>query len=303
MQVFENTVLAQPFEPAGERPQDTMLRLRAEPYRLGEVPAGALLLTSGVDVQGDRLELLTLGFGRESNVWVVDHQRFFGETVDLGPDGPWAKLERWRETSYMHAEGSAMQPVSVAVDSGYLTHTVYWFCAKWRRKHYLATKGISEPGRPLLGLPRFVDINHRGQVVKNGCQLWMIGADTAKEQIYRSLEIAEPGFGYVHFPIGLSDEFYEQLTAEKLVRRRMRGVERREWHLPPGSHNEVLDLFALCLAAGQYAGIGRVDWSRLDAVVRKSAEPMIESEAQRPAQQPTRSMQPSSRGTNFATRW
>ena len=67
MQVFENTVLAQAYEAPGTRPAEEVLRLRAEPYRLGQVPRDCLLLVASVDVQGDRLEALCVGFGRDGH--------------------------------------------------------------------------------------------------------------------------------------------------------------------------------------------------------------------------------------------
>lgn len=77
----------------------------------------------------------------------------------------------------------------------------------------------------------------------------------------------EPGFGWIHFPSGLSDEFFEQLTSEKLERRRVGGRIVNQWHLLSGRRNEVLDLVVGCLAAGERAGVRRVDWDAIEARV------------------------------------
>jgi phage terminase large subunit GpA-like protein len=71
----------------------------------------------------------------------------------------------------------------------------------------------------------------------------------------------------VHFPANLPNEFYEQLTAEKLLRKRTARGERREWVLANGKRNEVLDLFVMARASAEYAGIRRVNWDALDRVV------------------------------------
>lgn len=267
LQVFHNTVLGEAFEVAGEQPKSEILSQRAEPYRLQTVPREALMLTSGVDVQGDRLEYLVQGWGRNEHQWTIDYERIHGEPLDLGPDGPWAQLELLLEKAYPHAGGSTLRITAMAVDSGFLTSTVYLWARKWQHRHVLATKGQSEPGKPILGRPKQQDISHRGQVIKGGVRVWPMGSDIAKEQLYRALEQQAGGFAQVHFPADLPAEFYEQLTAEKLLRRRVRGGERREWVLPSGKRNEVLDLFVMARAAAEYAGIRRVNWDSLERLV------------------------------------
>jgi phage terminase large subunit GpA-like protein len=284
-QVFRNTVLAEAYEHEGERPAEEVLKLRGEAYRLGTVPEGALLLVAAVDVQGNRLEALCMGFGRAENAWIVDHQRFYGEPLDLGANGPWAQLDAWRAQAFAHVRGGKLRVITTAVDSGYLAHAVYYFVALNRGKEYFATKGMSQMGKPILGRPSAVDIQHRGQVIKSGAEVWPIGTDTAKERIYRALEIQPPAdgepypHGYIHFPTGLPDEFYEQLTAERLERRRVRGQEVREWTLPAGKRNEILDLVALCMAAAERAGVRRLNWERLESALALTQADLLDEAA------------------------
>lgn len=285
MQVFENTVLAQAYEVKGEAPAHDVLKTRSEPYRLGTAPEGALLAVAAVDVQGNRLEALAMGFGRHENGWVLDHQRFYGEPLDLGAGGPWAALDAWRCQAIPHVRGGKLPIVTVAVDSGYLAHAVYYFVALNRAKEYFATKGMSQMGKPILGRPSAVDIQHRGQVIKSGAEVWPLGSDTAKDRIYRALKLQMPGegeafpHGFIHFPSGLPDEFFEQLTAEQLQRRRVRGQELREWVLPKGKRNEILDLVAMCLAAAERAGIRRVNWDRLEEALALTQPDLLSAAA------------------------
>jgi phage terminase large subunit GpA-like protein len=97
-------------------------------------------------------------------------------------------------------------------------------------------------------------------------QLWHIGTDTSKERLYKRLDMEEPGAGYQHFPRGLPDEYFEQLAAEKLVRRRVRGVDRNEW-IKTRERNEALDLKIGCYAVAVYAGLQRVNWDLLERAV------------------------------------
>ena len=58
-------------------------------------------------------------------------------------------------------------------------------------------------------------------------RLFPIGVDTAKELIYGRLKIEEPGPGFCHFPESRDDEYFRQLTAEKIVTKYSAGRAKR----------------------------------------------------------------------------
>jgi phage terminase large subunit GpA-like protein len=264
-QVFWNTVLGLAYEVAGEQPKVNLLRQRAAVYEQGKVPADGLILVGAVDVQGDRLEVEIDAYGEGEECWVIDHQVIAGDPGKRGPGSVWEALSQLRDKSYTHASGQTMRMLAMAVDSGYLTQDVYDFCRRHAHKHVFATKGDGAGGKPLLSRPKWMDVDHNGQKLKRGVQLWHVGTDTAKERLYRRLDLAEPGPGYHHLPRWLPDEYFEQLTAEKLVRRRARGVEKHEW-IKVRERNEALDLKILCYAAAIYAGLQRINWAQLRQV-------------------------------------
>lgn len=279
-QVFYNTVLGETYEVKGEQPADDMLKLRAEPYDLGTVPAGALLLTASVDLQGDRFEVKVKGYGRGLESWLVDYHVIpyaFG-AKQPGPDD-WAKVLAVRDKGYPHASGNTLRITAMAVDSGYLTQEVLAFCRTYTHKHIIATKGSSARGKAIMGRPSAVDVNHNGKVIKGGVQLWHVGADTAKEQVYSRISITEPGPGYMHFPRNLPDEYYQQLTAEKVIRKRVKGAEVLEW-VKTRERNEALDLEVLCNAAAIYAGALRANWDMLEKVVNPAQRDIFADAAQ-----------------------
>lgn len=117
-----------------------------------------------------------------------------------------------------------------------------------------------------------------GAKIPGGVQLWPIGADTAKATIYSRLKMSEPGPGYYHFPIGVDEEYFIQLTAEKLVTRYVKGYPRLEW-VKVGPRNEALDCEVYCLAAAIRAGMARIDWDGLE----KSMEADGERKERKPA--------------------
>lgn len=267
LQVFENTVLGEPHDPPGEQPDDSPLKLRAEPYRCGQVPKGALLLTAAVDVQGNRIEVKVKGWGRFEESWLVDYQVINGDPSILGPGSVWSELERLLDKGYPHAGGATLRIMSMAIDSGgHHTQEVYLFASKWAARYVFAVKGASKPGRPVLSTqPSRVDINYRGKSIKNGAELWMVGSDTGKAMVYRRLKLEKPGPGYMHFPAGLPDEYYAGLTAEKMITRSVKGFARTEWVKERA--NEPLDLEVYAYAAAVRAGIQRTNWDRLEAVI------------------------------------
>jgi phage terminase large subunit GpA-like protein len=264
-QVFWNTVLGEAYELAGEQPKFNVLRQRAEAYEQAKIPMEGLLLVASVDVQGDRLEVEFDAFGEGEECWVIDFHVIPGDPTKHGPGSVWEDLGALRDKAYPHASGQKMRATAMAVDSGYRTQDVYDFCRRHAHRHVIATKGLSISGKPVLSRPTWVDVDHNGQKLKRGVQLWHVGTDTAKERLYKRLELTEPGPGYQHLPRWLPDEYYEQLTAEKLVRRMARGVEKHEW-IKTRERNEALDLKILCYAAAIHAGLQRVNWAQLRAV-------------------------------------
>jgi phage terminase large subunit GpA-like protein len=196
-QVFWNTVAGEPYEVPGEQPKVNLIKQRVEPYELGKVPAAGLMLAAGVDVQGDRLEVEVDAYGEGEECWLVDHQVIHGDPAKHGEGSVWEELAKYRDKAFQHAGGQTLRIAAMAVDSGYLAHDVYDHCRKYAHRHVIATKGDDgAAGKPVLSRPGWVDINHRGQKLKRGVQLWHIGTDTSKERLYRrlDLEVAGPGW-------------------------------------------------------------------------------------------------------------
>lgn len=276
LQVFWNTVRGEPFEVPGEQPKVNFIKQRVEAYALQQVPAGGLLLTAFVDVQGDRLEIEVDAFGRGEECWLIDYQVIHGDPRRKGLGSVWEAAIELRRRAYKHAGGNTVRIAAMGVDSGYLTQEVYDFCRTWSHLHVIGTKGANETGKPVISRPSWVDLNHRGKKIKRGVQLWHIGTDTAKERLFGRLdlgidretgEILETGGpGFQHFPRGLPDEYFEGLISEKLIRKKVRGIEKHEW-IKTRERNEPLDLKVGCYAVAVYAGLQRVNWDEQERMI------------------------------------
>lgn len=159
----------------------------------------------------------------------------------------------------------------MAVDSGYHTHHVYHYC-RLRPHSTMATKGLSTPQKPIINKPVLVDVNYQGEVIKEGVLLWTVGTDTAKAQIYNRLSMRKPGPGYYHFPVGLPDDYFLQLTAEKRVTQYRNGFPFNLW-VKLRDRNEVLDCEVLALVAAHREGISFVNWEKVRVAQLGGAAP------------------------------
>jgi phage terminase large subunit GpA-like protein len=131
------------------------------------------------------------------------------------------------------------------VDSGGAhTDEVYRFVRPRQGRRVWAIKGSSESGKEILG--KF-SMNNAYRV-----KLWSLGTDTAKDRIFARMKIAAPGPGFMHLPKSLgseTDEYLDQLTGEKAVRRYKRGRGAVREYVKTRARNEALDLEVYALAA------------------------------------------------------
>jgi phage terminase large subunit GpA-like protein len=277
--VFINTVLGEPWKTKGEAPAWEALWRRRETYPRNRVPAGALFLTAGIDVQKDRLVYEVVGWGRGKCSWSVDAGELPGDTADLA--GPWAQADELLARVYPHASGASLPLRLLAVDSGWNTQTVYAWSKRYRMSRVIAVKG-QDYGGVLIGTPSPVDVTLDGKKIKRGARVWPVGVSIAKSELYGFLSLEagteslpEPA-GFCHFP-EYGEEFFRQLTAEQLVPHKTRkGYVKLEWELLPGRMNHALDARVYARAAAALAGLDRFtdsDWERLEAMVGGPARP------------------------------
>jgi len=268
LKTFLNTALGECWDEEANRVDMHDLQRRAEDYPLRTIPMGGLMVTAGVDVQDNRLEATLWAWGRGEEAWAIDYQVFFGD-----PASPalWEELDQYLLRDLEHESGSVVQLRGAAVDTGgHHTQQVYDFCRVRKHRHIIAIKGQSTRNKPVVGRPTNQDITTRGKTIRGGVQLWPVGSDTAKQVIYGRFGIDE-GAGRMHYSAELPDEFYAQLTAEKLVTRYHKGHPRTEWVKPSHRRNEVLDCTVYALAAAYHLGINKFrerDWAALENLVQ-----------------------------------
>ena len=306
MQVFYNTRLAKVWDSAQEQTKAEALQARAlqEDFVLGTLAVGVLSLTAAVDVQANRLEMITIGWGVGMERWVVDHQVIMGDPSD---DRTWAALDEKLKERYRHPCGVSLAILATAIDSGgHHTHEVYQFCRIRRWRNVFAVKGASKSGKPVIAQrPSLVDVTWKGQTERNGAELWIVGTDTAKDWIYNRYPV-ETGPGALHFAKDLPADFFEQCVAERKVARYVKGYKRIEWVKGKADRNEALDLMVYSLAMAHYLGLhryGEHDWARMrqalaqanlfdDSAQAAPAAAMQDRQAEPDVAQPAPQLQP-----------
>jgi phage terminase large subunit GpA-like protein len=281
---FVNTRLAETWEEdfASKVSADGLLE-RCEHYEAAMVPDGGLALTVGVDVQDNRLAISVWAWGREEEGWLLDHQEIYG---DPSRQELWKQLDEVVLREWPHAVGRPMRPDVVAIDSGgHFTAEVYQYARERGRQGVVAIKGQSQRGKPPIGKGSKVDVNHQGRTLKRGAVVYLVGGDTVKTTLFGRLKHNEQGAGFLHFHMGTTGEYFEQLTAEKQVLRYNRGgFPTREWVKKPSARNEALD----CLVYA-YAGLNlmyqrydrRTIWDQLEKRLEK--KPALLGSKQQPS--------------------
>lgn len=250
---FVNTRLAETWEIRGKGADLHALEARKDTRNYAdELPAGVLFLTAGVDVQDDRLEVSVWGWGLDEERWVIDHQIFRGdpslpETIELegkrqlNQDSPWARLESYLRRPWDHELGVSMTVSCALVDSGgHHTARVYAFCKKNEARRWFAIVGRAGWGKPLVSRGAEQGPSH--------AMLYSVGTDTAKEDVYTSLNVQERGAGYTHFTSALEPEYFRQMTSEQLIKTTRDYVTTLAW-VKKGERNEALDCAVYARAA------------------------------------------------------
>lgn len=283
LRVWTNTYLGETWEDQGERVDDWALAERREP--LEPIPDDVLVLVAGVDCQDNRLEISVVGLGRDDESYVLSHETLYGD-----PSTPqlWTSLETKLFRQYETESGRQMAIRAACVDSGgHFTNSVYAFCKKHTGRRVFAIKGVGGEGKPIAGRPS------KSNVAK--CPLFPVGVNTVKELLFARMRIQEEGAGYIHFSENLSDEYFKQLTAEKIVTRFHKGFKRREF-VKTRPRNEALDCFVYALAAYAIVGIN----------VNSLADRIEAQEPSEPKSEPKRTVtQPfvPRVGRNFVNSW
>jgi phage terminase large subunit GpA-like protein len=261
LQVFVNTTLGQSWEDSYETVNQEGITARCERYTLIPgttekdphyyVPRNVIVMTAGVDVQMNRLEVQIIGHGLDDETWMLRNVVLDGDPTG---DAVWDDLWDFLNRPLKLERGGEDYVRSWCIDSGYLVTNVESFLRvrqAYRTKDGARAYGFMSKGMAGVGQmwPREPNRKRKSKIPQ-----FIIHVDAGKELVYARLNrVLEPGPGYIHFPIHpeFNAAYFDQLTAEKvMLTTDKKGYTVREWGLKPGrKRNEALDTFVLALAA------------------------------------------------------
>jgi len=265
LQVFMNADLAELWEEQGERPDHEILMAHAEDYLLwpdGVVPAWAVLLTAGVDVQAKRLECIVLAHGQGGQSAVADWRviecfESNGQPKMTSAPEYLARLEEVLMQQYRHATGAMLPIIAMGIDVGHNPEPVYEFAQRHARPSFgsgtLRIQSLQtvvcvrgHDSENLNAIHRVSDRESARQRKGAGKDLPIVtlGTGYLKQQLYSALNRKGPE-KTIHLPRCLGEEWFRGLASEKRVHTNRGEVKWRRIY----TRNEPLDTWVYAMGA------------------------------------------------------
>lgn len=241
---FINSWLAEPWEDKATALNSDKILKKAGGHERGTVPADAIILTAGVDVQKDHMWYSVRAWGEKLTSWLVEYGR--AET--------WTEIEdALIERRYESEEGRRFAVNLTLLDTGYRTDEVYDLCAVYPGL-FLPAKGSSNK---LLAPYTISTLDKRRNQKHAGMKLYIVDTAFFKDFIVGRIqkETDEPGAWMVFKDC--PRQFAEQITSEqKVIGKDRKGRPFSEW-VPISSHasNHLLDCEVLAACAAEIIGV------------------------------------------------
>jgi phage terminase large subunit GpA-like protein len=213
-QTFYNLVLGEPYEDRGDKALSERTLLARTEVWAAEVPQGVAVVTAGLDLQDDRVEIEIAGWGKNEEHWSIAH-----EVIEGDPDSPalWAEVDAFLKRTWYRADGRGFEVKAACIDSGgHHTQRVYDFCKARLGRHIWAIKGESARGgarSPVWPTKRPSARN------RQAFRPVIIGVNSAKDVLRSRLALEQPAPGeecpgYLHYNTGTDINFFAQLVSE-----------------------------------------------------------------------------------------
>lgn len=231
MKDFDNNWDARPSLDEVEKLDWEILKERKESYAQ-EYPDRVAYCTGFMDVQKDWFEWFCIGWGENSEHWVLEH-----EVIHLDP----SVEDSWDDTL-----DTVLKDRPVPLLWGFYDFGGHWhqnainFMQRLRKKgirNLHLSFGSTDDKLPERGRRTWTKKN-----LKPKTRLFEMGVGQAKSKIYKMLARGGTGRGRCHFPDWLDDEYFEQLCAEERRPRTEKG--RTVYHWVNGrsnGRNEAID--------------------------------------------------------------
>jgi len=261
LQVFINLNLGEPFEDQSDAPPAETLHVLKGSYQRGQLPTpdeGFPLFTMiGADVQhgnkrgGEwvvgkepRIEASLIGFGLNNRTWVIEHYVIKGAVTDW-KSGAYKKFK-----DMIVKKRFPIQPLKIFIDSAHQTIEVKKFCNGGNNIF-----PIMGDGRMKEKFFKRIDLQDYRSGDGSPLAMYELKTNPVKRLIYNRLGLRydqigkEYPDGYMMFPVDITHQYFEQLTAERPVPILKNGKKIGYNWDAGGRSNEALDCFVYAIMA------------------------------------------------------
>ena len=206
LKAFVNTVLGEPWEERGDRPEYRQIMQNRISYLKGKVPPEVLFITAGCDVHKGRIDVEILGWAKDQVTYSIDWLSIKGDT--LSTEG-----EAWKKLQNLILNGVDGKKISLTlVDSGYLTDQVYRFCALFGNGVY-----------PLKGVRRYnykEAYNLKKVEGYGSLECLHVAVDFYKDRLaawlkMKQLDDGKSPWGTCYYPADYDDAYFKQYANEQ----------------------------------------------------------------------------------------
>lgn len=276
---FYNTVLCRQYNELMDTPDARALMQRGSDslHHRGIAPSWVNAITTGGDVQKNRIEVTVMGWGKRMRHIPIDHYIFElpqGEEItDL--DGTiWVEYyQKILNGLWEREDGFVLRSVANALDRGYESRTIDNLYRRYQVPTFHPVRGVSDHK-----ITSVVPIRKQTRAAREDTPsvYFDVPVDQIKNVVYRDLvkTDSEGVYSYMEFPDGYSDQFYDQLISEHLVINQKTNLP--QWQKMEGhERNEVLDCVVYNYAMSYVAGLDTLideDWDALAEDQRRQVQ-------------------------------
>jgi phage terminase large subunit GpA-like protein len=267
-QTFITDTVGQAYKAQSETTPWEQLRDRAAQshYVRGTVPQGAFLLMLGIDCQGDRVEWHLVGFGREYRRYVVDYGIIDRHISDMNCR---RNLDLLLQRRWPNSFGYQFGVDFTAIDGNAWTEDIWGFARGHPSSKLIMVRGRGDDAAPRLARVLRERNEKTGLLNPYSKRFYHLGVGVLKMALYRDLQKTVPEQpGFVSFPSGLEDEYFQELVAERRTPVNRHGFTVYRWTKDDRQDNEVLDTMIQATGAALKFGVydlSDVGWDRLEA--------------------------------------
>jgi len=280
--VFVNSKQGRPYEFDDDRDDADALQKRAEADESSQheeliCPYSGLLLTCGIDVQHDRVELVIRAWGEGEESWQVYYGALYASVGCVDKNDPvWAALDQIVFGAIQHERGMNVYVSAVSIDSsdGTTSDAVYHW-VRTRSKTYphrlvMAIKGASNGDPEIFVTPKVKGIDHKNpkkttKADKHGVKVFIVGTNKAKDWLSSHMKLNGKGAGRFHYYKGVRLDYFDHMCAEAKIPNKF---GKKTWQPRAGRRTEGWDCEVYSLHAARARRVHLYkpdDWKKLEA--------------------------------------